>query len=670
MLSRSRPSGMLLWARILRQCLVLWPALLGLGAPLNSKTNSVKFWLHELKAMTWNVRSLWANESFRIFRCINSLAGQLDLLILAETRECEESRSAIPIFISSQWEVFSSGIDAYSGGIAIWVRKTFLQQYFPDVAQRIWHVLIPGRLGILRLESDAGSLSFVAVYLHPSDAHQQKFAIRQLAGLNISDSTCFLAGDLNFVVKNEDRINKIKHCPSGTNDACVAALRQQTEQDLGISEVAQDSFTFTNKTVSSKIDRVYTNIHCAAQVIHRIFANILEKQIGISDHSPVVLGILSRQGNTKATPSWIVKHPCFLEEFRMRWGWHLERFKDCSPEPSPFEILDQFKSCAVQTSRWTKRKLRESAASSLEERLAVTTCFVHFVLAVLEGQFQAASQVATRYSRLPRQGVNLQFASSSCFTNILDHLCELQHLLLQKDMETLMSNAGNMTELEFLHRKNMQKQYYFKFLETALGFNLWKQSGRYNGLDPNPWLCAEFPIILSPIIPLSCLSAFILSPIIPSSCLSRFVLFPIMPSLAIPASPTTESSWVESLEAGKYNVLVPHHFVSHQCLDLVFWIFLPSSCFPASCLPSYCPPIIPSCCLAASCFLFYVSHPLIVSHHYLSWSVYLTYHHPFILSPFILPRIVLSPVISSFCPPLSLQLVPVILSLPMFLTMR
>ena len=108
-------------------------------------------------------------------------------------------------------------------------------------------------------------------------------------------------------------------------------------------------------------------------------------------------------------------------------------------------------------------------------------------------------------------------------------------------------------------------------------------------------------------------------------------------------------------------------------------IFLPSSCFPSSCLPSYFPPIIPSCCLAASCFLFYVSRPC-VSHHYLSYpfAICLSY----LPSPLHLVSVhvashcfvsrylfILSLIIPSSCLSLSLHLVPSSCRCQCFLTM-
>ena len=171
--------------------------------------------------------------------------------------------------------------------------------------------------------------------------------------------------------------------------------------------------------------------------------------------------------------------------------------------------------------------------------------------------------------------------------------------------------------------------------------------------------------------------------VLPLITLYLVTLCPIILSPIIPASPSTESSWVESLEAGRYNVLVPHHFVSHHAL---IWSSRSFSLHLASLhLASH--RIVPPSSLhvvslhLVSFFMSPIHVSLIITFHILSLSVYLTYHHPFILSPFTLPRSVLSPVICSSCLSLSLHLVShypfilsliipsschVILSLPMF----
>ena len=94
-------------------------------------------------------------------------------------------------------------------------------------------------------------------------------------------------------------------------------------------------------------------------------------------------------------------------------------------------------------------------------------------------------------------------------------------------------------------------------------------------------------------------------------------------------------------------------------LDLSPFILVPFI-LPAIVLSPHHPFMLSRCILLPP-----IHVSLIITFHILSLSVYLTYHHPFILSPFTLPRIVLSPVISSSCLSLSLHLLshyPFILS--------
>ena len=193
--------------------------------------------------------------------------------------------------------------------------------------------------------------------------------------------------------------------------------------------------------------------------------------------------------------------------------------------------------------------------------------------------------------------------------------------------------------------------------QETLGFNFWKQAVR---------LCTQLPIILFPTEPFHLVShhfaphhPFILSRFTLSVCLHLvflhlvskhcvfhhpfmlypFVLFPIMPSPAIHTFPTAESSWVESLEGGgRYNGLVPHHFISHHpvisflivlsphhplILSPFMWstfIFSPiffhhHHLFILSPIPFILFPSIPSCCLPVPTHLF-----LIIIFHFRSLS--------------------------------------------------
>ena len=94
-------------------------------------------------------------------------------------------------------------------------------------------------------------------------------------------------------------------------------------------------------------------------------------------------------------------------------------------------------------------------------------------------------------------------------------------------------------------------------------------------------------------------------------------------------------------------------------LDLVFWIFLPSSCFPLFCLPSYCPPVS----------LHLISFFMFPIHVFLT----ITFYYLFILFTITPSSCLRSHCLALFSFPLIFYLFliipssyPVILSLPMF----
>ena len=165
--------------------------------------------------------------------------------------------------------------------------------------------------------------------------------------------------------------------------------------------------------------------------------------------------------------------------------------------------------------------------------------------------------------------------------------------------------------------------------QKALGLNLWKQSSRYNGLDPNSGYAPGSPSFCFP-------SSLHLVSLRVVSCL-------LPPSL---------------------------HPQLQRALGLNLWKqgagspIIPSSRLSSSFLPSLSLYLVPHCLHPISQHPFMLSpcsHPF-VSRNHPSKSFFFVYHRPFILSPFMLPRIGLSsPIYRLFpsrfpsfssCPPL------------------
>lgn len=122
----------------------------------------------------WNCRSLWSDKNRRTFQQALQLAECHDFLILSETRETSTRKRHTESSLPKGYVMFSTGISARKGGVAIIAKRAFLDQ-FKDV---VWTTIIDGRLARLSLDGPKGSLCLYAVYLDPSSADNQISAIR------------------------------------------------------------------------------------------------------------------------------------------------------------------------------------------------------------------------------------------------------------------------------------------------------------------------------------------------------------------------------------------------------------------------------------------------------------------------------------------------------------
>ena len=235
-----------------------------------------------------HMESLWTQRQVH-----NLVASELDCVILTETRECQARQGILLEQILAEWTIFSSGIGPFSGGIAIWIRSSFLQRHSPKNSQRQWSVLLPGRLGMLKLFSPKGCLTIIAVYLHPSDTAQKMHALDTLANLPVASlGTVFLfGGDWNFVTANHDRFCRQTLAHTGNKDATLAKRWRDMQHALHLVELHQDHHTFASSFTFSRMDRIDTNLHPAIHMFHQLFALVRFvsiKVVGVSDHYPVL----------------------------------------------------------------------------------------------------------------------------------------------------------------------------------------------------------------------------------------------------------------------------------------------------------------------------------------------------------------------------------------------
>ena len=384
----------------------------------------------------------------------NLVASELDCVILTETRECQARQGILLEQILAEWTIFSSGIGPFSGGIAIWIRSSFLQRHFPKNSQRQWSVLLPGRLGMLKLFSPKGCLTIIAVYLHPSDTAQKMHALDTLANLPVASlGTVFFGGDWNFVTANHDRFCRQTLAHTGNKDATLAKRWRDIQHALHLVELHQDHHTFASSLTFSRIDRIYTNLHPAIHMFHQLFAHVLDKVVGVSDHYPVLFGIRAAEKHSRIQrlPSWLVRHPCFTKNFQEIWEWKCDCLQHERVKGNPFDWLLDFKSCARQAGKITRRQLQNMSPRCLEEKIAIIGSFIAFTLR--NDDFKA-HQMASRLDILRDGAGNPLTIGSAAFNALLDEYLENTHRQIETEMQSLQDKRHQLTDFEVAHRKH------------------------------------------------------------------------------------------------------------------------------------------------------------------------------------------------------------------------
>ena len=148
----------------------------------------------------WNCWSLWSRNNRHTFQQALHLLDIHDFLILAETRETTTRNKYTEDALPKQCRMYSTGISAKKGGVAIIVKQAFLD-VFDHV---VWAIIVDGRVGRLTLEGPKGKLCLYAVYLDPSSIENQSSAIHDISkakGSSCSQYYCWrlqLCGTLHL----------------------------------------------------------------------------------------------------------------------------------------------------------------------------------------------------------------------------------------------------------------------------------------------------------------------------------------------------------------------------------------------------------------------------------------------------------------------------------------
>ena len=373
------------------------------------------------KGCIWNCRSLWSRRNQNTFLEALKLAEIHDFVILSETRETKTRKEYTKSALPKEYVMYSTGISARKGGVAVFIKKAFLDKFLTAE----WAVIVEGRVARLTLDGPMGRLCIFAIYLDPSSVENQVKSIQCIGQATDPHAHNVLSGDFNFTEMPSDRIAK------QTADLSKSEDRRQTEEwkqyvhARGFREFHQPHYSCENSHGWSRIDRVYSDLHAANLLTVQSFCNLLEHRRNLSDHSPISFGMKAKRAKKDGSiPTWVVTHDKFANEVQEELEFLSRRYQDkfrC--EPDAFHQLEMLKAAIRSAAKYIRKLSADVVAETCAHKLA---CTIGFIRAVESGHMEEAARLQKKYPRL--QFDNFPFCrTSNWYKHVKDHAVELMH---------------------------------------------------------------------------------------------------------------------------------------------------------------------------------------------------------------------------------------------------
>ena len=291
----------------------------------------------DYRCVSWNAQALFATDIGKQHAKQSyawGLLEQNDFLGVLETHGVKGKTIAgrLPPNCRPFW---AHGTNQQAG-VGLLVQESFLANFNP-VDERSWQILVPGRVGRLRLAGDRGGLDLYVVYMPSgSEARRNRIQIMKTIASHVAPRekvVSLLFGDFHFVEFSKDRWNKEQGCWSGSHDAQDAEGFDLTlRRPHHFHEVHQPTLTCDMAQARSRIDRIYSN-HFSADQLDRMYTCATQPWTALSAHRALTFGRAAPTRSStdkKALPAGPIRHPDWAR--RVALEYHERLAQDCHAE--------------------------------------------------------------------------------------------------------------------------------------------------------------------------------------------------------------------------------------------------------------------------------------------------------------------------------------------------
>jgi exonuclease III len=241
----------------------------------------------------WNVQALFASDPMLQHHKQShawKILNKVNFMGFAETHSTDGHARACSLPQNTKF-FWSHGPSRHQAGVGLAIKHDFLQNFNP-ARDDDWDEIELRRVARLPLRGPNGSLDLYVCYfptgtLTEEQAHKTALINNLQAGIRSHHNTLsILMGDWNFVMKKSDRLCLRTMQNTGDHDKTTAQRFDLLLDAHHLHELDQPTFTHTNTTAHSKIDRIYTNHHVAEQLDRQFTATTLAPT-RLSTHRPI-----------------------------------------------------------------------------------------------------------------------------------------------------------------------------------------------------------------------------------------------------------------------------------------------------------------------------------------------------------------------------------------------
>ena len=415
---------------------------------------------------SWNARAFFCCKARKLGKNFDKVLAGLrncDFYVLQETHSTQARAIAAQGEFGDSLQFWAHG-SAVASGLGLIVSNSFASKF----DHMSWHILVEGRLAVLRCWGKLGSLDIWAVYADAVCSPSRRSMIDKLSRVVAPQSSTLsiLVGDFNFVGAAEDRITE--GVWKGAHDKIDNDhLVDRVLQPRSFAELEQECFTYRSAslpTTFSRIDRVFSNHHVADQLQSDFFCGVLPwPSPELSDHRPVRFG--RRPAAIHATsnlPAWTLTHPDWASRAQQ---YYVERLSGLPSRASPFQSLACLKDAFRDASSSVMREARWPEVRTAEDKLNL---LLTFLKAVEQRNEKVIDKCRVRVDELfPNLNVSRVWEDRVGVGKVKDEVVELarQHYLTLHDL--ILEDKDNLPESVFVRKKEQIDKKFSKLVPGA-----------------------------------------------------------------------------------------------------------------------------------------------------------------------------------------------------------